>query len=213
MFNNVYAKNFPTNFTEEDVKSVFSSFGRIERMMFGSNDKGQFAFICYASDDKTDREYGPLCAMRAVEVLHDSDRVGGQEVPEGKKFYVREALKKNEREAERLLQSIKYKSSKKRCNLYVRGFREDISEEQLRDLFEPFGEIESIKMHPPTEPKKQYAFVCFKMPDQAIVAKEKLHGRSLGDRSLCVNHYEIKEVREIMNESQRDKHDFQTFRA
>ena len=32
IYNNIYAKNFPENFTEEDVRSLFSEFGRIESM-------------------------------------------------------------------------------------------------------------------------------------------------------------------------------------
>lgn len=92
-----------------------------------------------------------------------------------KKLYVKEALKKRDREAERLRETIKYKSSKKRCNLYVKGFPEDMNEQGLRDLFAAFGEIESLKLHPAGEGKKLYAFVCFKKPDEASTAKEKLH--------------------------------------
>ena len=52
IYNNIYAKNFPENYSEEDVRSLFAQFGRIESMKFMSNDKGKYAFICFNSEDK-----------------------------------------------------------------------------------------------------------------------------------------------------------------
>lgn len=85
-----------------------------------------------------------------------------------------------------------------------------MSEDELRNLFSRYGEIESLKMHPPgAETQKLYAFVCFKKPDEASSAKE---GLTINDKTLTINHYEIKEIRELQNEASRDKHDFQVFR-
>lgn len=126
--------------------------------------------------------------------LHNADVVNGIPLVD-KKFYVKEALKKSDREAERLRDTIKYKNSKKRCNLYVKGFPENITEEELRKLFEQYGEIESLRLHPTDQPRKLYAFVCFKKPDEASSAKEKLHNTQLRDKTLTINHYEIKEIR------------------
>jgi len=210
IYNNIYAKNFPDNFTEEDVRALFSQYGRIESMKFMVNEKGPYAFICFNSDDRTDREYGPRCASEAVTQLNGASEVNGITLPDNKKLYVKEALKRTDREAERLRETIKYKSSKKRCNLYVKGFPETMSEDELRQLFAKYGEIESLKMHPPGDDvKKLYAFVCFKKPDEASSAKEQL---TINDKTLTINHYEIKEIRELHNEAARDKHDFQQFR-
>jgi RNA recognition motif-containing protein len=52
IYNNIYAKNFPDNFTEADVAALFGQFGRIESMKFLRNDKGPYAFICFNSEDK-----------------------------------------------------------------------------------------------------------------------------------------------------------------
>ena len=117
--------------------------------------------------------------------------MNGIPLPDNKKLYVKEALKRTDREAERRRETIKYKSSKKRCNLYVKGFPETMTEDELRTLFQTYGEIESLKMHPPGEQKKLYAFVCFKKPDEASSAKENL---TINDKRLTINHYEIKEI-------------------
>ena len=62
----------------------------------------------------------------------------------------------------------------------------------MRAVFAQYGEIESLKMHPPGDAKKLYAFVCFKKPDEASSAKE---GITINDKTLTINHYEIKEIR------------------
>merc|ERR1712110_1000698 len=118
----------------------------------------------------------------------------------------------SDREAERLRDTIKYKNSKKRCNLYVKGFPENCTEEDLRHTWEPFGEIESLRLHPTDKEKKLYAFVCFKKPDEASSAKEKLHNTLMKEKTLTINHYEIKEIRQLQNEATEDKRGFQQFR-
>lgn len=212
IYNNIYAKNFPVNWGEPEVRKCFEKFGRIESLHFDRNERGAYAFICYDSEDRKDREYGPKCAEAAVNALNGADTVDGIKLDD-KKLYVKEALKKRDREAERLRETIKYKSSKKRCNLYVKGFPETITENALRDLFSQYGEIESLKLIPPGEMKKLYAFVCFKKPDEASTAKEKLHNSVFEGRTLTINHYEIKEIREINNEAAKDRNDFQQFRS
>ena len=65
----------------------------------------------------------------------------------------------------------------------------------MKAVFEPFGEVESVRLHPVDKARKHSAFVCFKKPDEASSAKEKLHGTQMKDRTLIINHYEIKEIR------------------
>jgi hypothetical protein len=50
------------DYTEQQVHDLFSQFGRIESMKYMRNEKGPYAFICFNSDDRMDREYGPRCA-------------------------------------------------------------------------------------------------------------------------------------------------------
>ena len=147
-------------------------------MVIVEKDIGVSAFICFGSEDKNDREYGPSCARRAIEVLNGATNIAGIELPEKKTFVVREALSKEQREIEKQLDMIKYKSSKKRCNLYIRGFSRNISVETLQALFSPFGDIESIKLYPQRNEASQepheykYGFVCFEKPDAALAAKQ-----------------------------------------
>eukprot|EP00351_Strombidinopsis_sp_SopsisLIS2011_P001952 CAMPEP_0116882214 /NCGR_PEP_ID=MMETSP0463-20121206/14409_1 /TAXON_ID=181622 /ORGANISM="Strombidinopsis sp, Strain SopsisLIS2011" /LENGTH=465 /DNA_ID=CAMNT_0004535101 /DNA_START=398 /DNA_END=1798 /DNA_ORIENTATION=+ len=198
IFNNIYVKNLPMDFTEEKLRELFSAHGRIESCKLCSNDKGTYAFVCYNSEDKEDREYGPKAAAAAVQGLNNKEI-------DGNKLYVKEALKKESRAIERTREMLKYKNSKKRCNLYVKNFPPKTTEEELKKRFEEFGEIESLKMFSNDKGENVYAFVCFKTPDQASIAKTGLHNQIFCERPLYINHYEIKEFREISLEEAKDK--------
>jgi polyadenylate-binding protein len=161
-----------------------------------------FSFICY--EDPNDKEVGIKCAQRAVEDMNEKEI-------DGHKLYVKEALKKADRESEKKKEQLRFKNSKKRCNLYVKNFPPTTTEEELRELFGKYGEIESIKMLP-KEGEALYAFVCFKQPDAAALAKQQLNLQTFNNKLLYINNYELKEVRRIQQEDARDKADFQSYK-
>jgi len=138
--------------------------------------------------------------MRAVEELNS------KEFP-GNVLYVKEALKKEERQMEKTKEMLRYKNSKKRCNLYVKNFPPTTNKEQLEELFSKYGEIENIKIFP-KEGESIYAFVCFKNPENASRAKTELNQHTFNGKQLYINHYEIKELRKVQYEDIHDKTDF-----
>lgn len=69
---------------------------------------------------------------------------------------------------------LRYKQSKKRCNLYVKNFPPNTTKEQLEEFFKPYGQIESIKLSQ-KDSEAIYAFVCFKSPEEASKAKAELN--------------------------------------
>lgn len=155
-------KNFPKEYDEAKLKELFSKYGPIKSLviMKKTNKDGTespFAFVCF--DDQNDKEQGIRAAQNAVNELHDKE-INGQ------RLYVRDALKKNERDAEKRREQYKFKNSKKKCNLYVKNFPPQTTEAQLRELFGRYGDIESVKLFP-QEGDALYAFICFKSPDHA----------------------------------------------
>lgn len=209
VFNNIYVKNLPPDFSVEEVQNLFNPYGRIASLKVEKNEMGQYAFICYMSEDKQNREYGPECASRAIEALNGKDMGLGDK----KKLVVKEALSSQDREVEKQRDTLKYKNSKKRCNLYVKGFPPTFTEDDLKNIFEQHGQIEKLKMFPASA-EKLYAFVCFTTPDSASQAKSQLNGKQLSGspRPLYINFYEIKEYRDLQNEENKDKQDFQQYR-
>jgi len=125
-------------------------------------------------------------------------------------LYVRHALKKSDREVEKMRETLRYKSSKKRCNLYVKNFPPNWTDVELLKLFSEFGEVENIKFQQ-GERSGHFAFVCFKQPDHAAMAKQTLHNSVYDGKTLIINHYEIKELRDLQIQDTIDKADFEKY--
>lgn len=96
LFNNIYVKNFPESWDEKKLREVFGKYGNIKSLVVlkakrdGEVSESPFAFVCF--EDPKDKEYGPKCALNAVNDLNDKEF-------EGQRLYVSEALKKSDREA------------------------------------------------------------------------------------------------------------------
>mmetsp|Transcript_30593 Transcript_30593/g.30051 ORF Transcript_30593/g.30051 Transcript_30593/m.30051 type:complete len:124 (+) Transcript_30593:855-1226(+) len=118
----------------------------------------------------------------------------GMQIDENHTLYVKPALSKNDRQNEKVKDMIRYKNSKKRCNLYVKNFPPTTTTEELRTYFSKYGEIESIRTFP-KEGEAVYAFVCFKKPEEAQHAKNNCHNQNFNGKALYINFYEIKEIR------------------
>jgi polyadenylate-binding protein len=118
-FNNLYVKNFNPDWTEEELKTLFEKYGKIKSIFIKQAVRGEaeapskFAFVCY--EDPDDKEAGPRSAMNAITNLHEKDI-------DGHVLYVRDALKKQDRDMEKKKEQLRFKNSKKRCNLYVKNF-------------------------------------------------------------------------------------------
>ena len=215
VFNNIYVKNFPSTWTQEQLKGIFSKYGEIKSLITMTK-KGKdgvekpFAFVCY--DKPADRTYGPACADAAVRDLHDKEF-------DGAKIYVQPAIPSEERHAQVLREQQRFKNSKKKCNLFVKNFPNEFTEDNLKEIFNVYGEIESIKIINPkvedgSQPKAfgARAFVCFKQPDAAASARANLHQRVVEGRQLYVTNYELPEIRKKQQTEARDRADFMTQR-
>jgi len=71
--------------------------------------------------------------------------------------------------------------------LYVKNFTAETTEEDLRNIFYPYGEIKSLKLFAQKDDKSPFAFVCFTSSCTASkVKKAKLH---IDQRPLHINFY------------------------
>jgi polyadenylate-binding protein len=196
--NNLYFKNVPSEMSEADIRKMFSEVGSISSFKLMRHEIGQFGFVSYEN----------VNTAKAIEQLSQkefTDKDGNK-----LKLYVKEFLNKERRALEKLHEMIRYKNSKKRCNLYVKNFPNNWTEKEIEDQFSKFGEIERIKLEKGVG-RNIYAFVCFKMPDAASKAKQALHGQTFDGKGLVINHYEIKEIRDLQLEEIRDKRDWEKY--
>lgn len=150
--------------SKDEVVQLFAPFGNIKSTVLFKNEIGQFGFVCFDDPKQLSKEYGPECASKAIEALHD------REVAKDIKLFLRPALKKADRELQKKREFLRYQNSKKRNNLYIRNFPNHWSDAQLHDLFSQFGDIENIRLQK-TKYGSSFAFICYKEPDCAANAK------------------------------------------
>lgn len=60
---------------------------------------------------------------------------------------------------------MKFKNSNQGCKLYIRYLTEKCTEQELRDLFSAYGNIERLRLFSPRDASKRpSAYVFFKTP-------------------------------------------------
>ena len=136
-FTNVFVKNLSESTTEEDLKNIFGEFGTITSAVVMRDADGNskcFGFVNFENADD---------AARAVDALN------GQNF-DNKEWYVGKAQKKSERELElkfRFEQSVKEAADKSQgLNLYIKNLDDSVGDDDLKELFSPFGTITSCKV-------------------------------------------------------------------
>jgi len=72
--------------------------------------------------------------------------------------------------------------------LYVGSVHFNLTEDDLRQVFEPFGPLEFVNLHkdPETGRSRGFAFIQYKNPEDAKQALEKMNGFELAGRTIKV---------------------------
>lgn len=137
-FTNIYVKNIESGVTDDEFRNLFEKYGDVTSASIArDSESGKsrgFGFVNYIKHED---------ASTAVEELNDKDF-------KGQALYVGRAQKKHEREEElrkqheaaRVEKASKYQG----VNLYVKNIDDEIDDDQLRDIFAPFGTITSAKV-------------------------------------------------------------------
>lgn len=75
-------------------------------------------------------------------------------------------------------------------SLYVGSLHFNITEDMLRGIFEPFGQVDKIELSydPETKRSKGYGFIHFRQAEDAKKALEQLNGFELAGRPMKVNY-------------------------
>ena len=97
----------------------------------------------------------------------------------GKKVFVGRFVPRKEREVEL------GEKAKRFTNCYIKNFGEEFDEEKLRELFEKYGKITSIKIMKGEDGKnKGFGFASFEEPEAAEAACTELNGSELGSKTI-----------------------------
>uniref|UniRef100_A0A8C5H1J2 Polyadenylate-binding protein n=1 Tax=Gouania willdenowi TaxID=441366 RepID=A0A8C5H1J2_GOUWI len=176
-FTNVYVKNFGEDYTDDKLKEIFTTFGKMLSVRVMKDDKGRsrgFGFVNYSHHED---------AQKAVEEMN------GKEL-NGKILYVGRAQKRLERQGElkRKFDQIKQDRIQRYqgVNLYVKNLDDTINDERLRKEFSPYGTITSAKVMTDGSQSKGFGFVCFSSPEEATKAVTEMNGRIVATKPLYV---------------------------
>ncbi|GFS40041.1 poly(A) binding protein 2 [Actinidia rufa] len=186
-FTNVFVKNLSESTTEEDLKNIFGEFGTITSAVVMRDADGNskcFGFVNFENADD---------AARAVDALNGLNF-------DNKEWYVGKAQKKSDRELElkfRFEQSVKEAADKSQgLNLYVKNLDDSVGDDDLKELFSPFGTITSCKvMRDPNGISKGSGFVAYSTPEEASRALLEMNGKMVASKPLYVAHAQRKEDR------------------
>jgi len=158
---NVFIKNLDRSIDNKAMYDTFSAFGNILSCKVAQDENGTskgYGFVHFETEE---------AANKSIE------KVNGM-LLNGKKVYVGRFIPRKEREKEL------GEKAKLFTNVYVKNFGEDLSEEQLRHMFEKFGRITSYKIMSKEDGKsKGFGFVAFESPEAAESAVEALNGKEM----------------------------------
>lgn len=158
---NVFIKNLDRSIDNKAMYDTFSAFGNILSCKVAQDENGSskgYGFVHFETEE---------AANKSIE------KVNGM-LLNGKKVYVGRFIPRKEREKEL------GEKAKLFTNVYVKNFGEDLSEEQLRGMFEKYGKITSYKIMNKDDGKsKGFGFVAFESPEAAEAAVEALNGKYL----------------------------------
>lgn len=180
--NSIYIKNIPPEKNIHDINKIFEKFGKIKWSELSEDpNKRKYAIVEFENQE---------IANKAKEEMNDKN-VFNTEIP----LYVDLLQKKAERKRY-LVSKIgdinnKLNQENKNCNLYIKNLPKNFTEENLKELFEKYGEIKSVKIQRfinVTKEKddfKEYiqscgvGFVCFTDKENAKKAIEELNDKKI----------------------------------
>lgn len=156
---NVFIKNLDKTIDNKAIYDTFSAFGNILSCKVAQDEKGNskgYGFVHFETEEAANISIEKVNGM----LLHS------------KKVYVGRFIPRKEREKEL------GEKAKLFTNVYVKNFGEDMSDDKLYEMFEPFGKITSHKVVVKDDGKSRgFGFVAYETTEAAEAAVNALNGK------------------------------------
>lgn len=158
-FTNIYIKNFPETFTDDDIKQLFEGYGT------------PLSYKVVTDENGTSKQFGFCCMKDHEEALKAVEELNGKEI-DNLVIQCCRAMSKAERLKELQTQSEKWRKANfekyKGRNLYVRNLDENTTEDDLMNIFSDYGHIESARiMRDENGNSRKFGFICFSTQEEA----------------------------------------------
>lgn len=198
VYQNIFVKNIDESVTDEQFKAMFEKFGPVTSFVLKSYEDGakkgfqptKYGFVNYDT---------PEAAKAAVGEMNDSEH-------QGRTLFCGPAEKIAQRRAKLKAQFDKIKADQiakyQNVNLYVKNLDDTVTEESLKEIFEPFGVITSAKLMMDGAVSKGFGFVCFTTPEEATKAVTEMNNKLIGAKPIYVSLAQRKDQRRAQLEAQ-----------
>lgn len=163
---NVFIKNLDKQIDNKAIYDTFSAFGNILSCKVAQDEKGNskgYGFVHFETEE---------AANTSIE------KVNGM-LLNAKKVFVGRFIPRKEREKEL------GEKAKLFTNVYVKNFGEDMDDDKLYTMFEPYGKITSHKVMSKDDGKsKGFGFVAYETTEAAEAAVNALSGKEISENKI-----------------------------
>jgi len=174
---NIFIKNLDKTIDNKMLYDTFCTFGNILSCKIAYDDQGRskgYGFVHYETEEAAET------AIEKVNAKMLKDKI----------VYVGKFKRKVDREGE------VGGAERKFANVFVKNLDEGVSEEEIRNLFEKFGEITSLALMKNEEGvSKGFAFINFAEFDAAKKCVEDMNGELFKDKAMFVGRAQKKSER------------------
>ncbi|CAJ0965359.1 unnamed protein product [Ranitomeya imitator] len=169
----VFIKNLDTSFDNKALHEAFSTFGKI--LSVTGDEKGS-KFVHFETQDAAEK------AIKAMNGVLLNDRI----------ISVERFQSRSKREVESSARASEWFT-----NIYIKNFAEDMDDERLKQLFDHYGPLVSVKvMINEFGKSKGFGFVNFKRHEDALKAVEEMNGKDINGRVIYVGRAQKKVERQ-----------------
>ncbi|KAJ2726439.1 Protein phosphatase PP2A regulatory subunit B [Coemansia sp. Benny D115] len=186
---NIFIKNLDKSIDNKALHDTFAAFGNILSCKVATNEDGEsrgFGFVHYKTREAADLAIEKVNGM----LLNDT------------KVYVGHYVSNNDRQNRLAEQRLQF------TNLYVKCLDPAVTDEELSQLFAPFGEITSaVVQRNEAGESRGFGFVNFKDHEAASKALDELHETEYKGQKLFVSRAQKKAERseELRNQYEQSR--------
>ncbi|KAI8844749.1 hypothetical protein BC829DRAFT_419795 [Chytridium lagenaria] len=175
---NIFIKNLDPSIDNKALHDTFSAFGNILSCKVAMDENGNsrgYGFVHYETGEAADAAIKHVNGM----LLNDKMVFVGHHIPKKERMSKIEEMRS------------------KYTNIYVKNLDENVTDEELRELFVPFGNVTSAMVQrDETGASKLFGFVNFGHHEEARRAVEDMHEKEVNGKQLFVTRAQKKAERE-----------------
>ncbi|KAK9533442.1 hypothetical protein VZT92_008559 [Zoarces viviparus] len=174
---NVFIKNLDKSIDNKALYDTFSAFGNILscKVVCDENGSKGYAFVHFETQDAADRAIEKMNGM----LLND------------RKVFVGRFKSRKEREAELGAKAKEF------TNVYIKNFGDEMTDDQLKELFDKYGKTLSVRvMIDPAGKSRGFGFVSYENHEDANKAVEDMNGTDLNGKTVFVGRAQKKMERQ-----------------